>query len=123
MGIKTETTITCDGCGEEIERKPGFDNHYLVLHDTTAGNPSNGFSYAVIEHPKIDASHTFHSMKCLGLWMERDRWHDLPEREALIQSQCEHEWVEGWGYISGDGTVAPVHHCAKCRARKEIEAA
>ena len=72
MGISTQTTVTCDGCGEAIEQKLGLDNHYILLRDATLGNPSD-FSYAVIEHPQVERAYTFHSLKCLLLWADKQR--------------------------------------------------
>jgi hypothetical protein len=65
-----ETKITCDGCHELIEGRPGYPSNDYVsvsLKPIPMGEDV-GYRYLIATKPFLTREYHFHSAYCLGKW-------------------------------------------------------
>jgi hypothetical protein len=68
--MSQETTVTCDGCGENIKTTTGYASEaYLELRNIWKGH-TGGAVFAMTLGGVIDNNKQFHGLNCLRKFME-----------------------------------------------------
>jgi len=69
---RTQQSITCDGCGDELLKESGYPHEYgLVLKSYDFNVATSGVVFSILQEPVISQDCHFCGFECLDNWRKR----------------------------------------------------
>lgn len=89
------TTVTCDGCGNDLTTRTNIVDYRLVLAPEDMPGYGAGAYTAMGKYPAVDRAHHFCGLRCLDQWSDHRRLYDKLRKEKSDKWADEHGKVIG----------------------------